>query len=572
MSETTTPERFRGCLLGLAAGDALGTTLEFAEPGAFEPIDDMVGGGPFDLQPGQWTDDSSMALCLATSLVERGGFDARDEMQRYVRWRKEGYLSSTGRCFDIGATVKAALSRFESRGDPYAGSTDPNTAGNGSLMRLAPAPMYFAGDAEEAIRMAADSSRTTHGAQEAVDACRYYAGLLVGALRGGDKNTLLSASYCPVEGLWEQEPLAAKIAAIAEGSFKHRQPPDIRGGFYVVETLEAALWAFHHSEDFGEGALLAANLGHDADTTAAIYGQLAGAHYGVDAIPSGWREQLAMVDEITSLADRLYAHTLEHKTGPNSAKKLTEDLSGDEGGGQIWPYGPIEDLDDDLPLYAAWELEEDQQLLFKSAFNEALRERSLYVDYEDAMRQAADVAWQSVGVTDDTLFDWLAKHEAKMSASEPGVDDGRSHLASVTETIGEIRGVQVRWVSVIVAGHTVEQVLSYDVAEAEAVHGRPFDDEMDRFMQMGMFATDRIGTDGTMFKVASATSYVLDGKCIRTTKIEHCDDIKPDSASWVITKADGTPVEPEPWSCVRGTPPVAHRELTTSPSSTMPSN
>ena len=306
MSEPTTRERFRGCLLGLATGDALGTALEFAEPGRFEPIDDMVGGGPFSLKPGEWTDDTSMALCLATSLVEQNGLDARDQMERYVRWWKDGYLSSRERCFDIGTTVSTALARFIDRNDPYAGSIDPQTAGNGSLMRLAPVPMYFAGDAEEAIRMAADSSRTTHGAQEAVDACRYYAGLLVGALRGIGKDTLLSASYCPVEGLWEQEPLSPKIAAIAEGSFKHRQPPDVRGGFYVVETLEAALWAFHHSEDFREGALLAANLGHDADTTAAIYGQLAGAHHGVDAIPSGWREKLTMLVEITSLADQLY--------------------------------------------------------------------------------------------------------------------------------------------------------------------------------------------------------------------------------------------------------------------------
>ena len=306
MTEPTARERFRGCLLGLAAGDALGTTLEFEQPGSFEPIDDMVGGGPFGLKPGQWTDDTSMALCLATSLVERGGFDAADQMRRYVRWWKEGYLSSTGAFFDIGTTVSTALSRFESSGESYAGSTDPNTAGNGSLMRLAPVPMYFSGDAEEAIRMAADSSRTTHGAQEAVDACRYYAALLLGALRGVDTDTLLSPSYCPVEGLWEREPLAGKIAVIAEGSFKHRQPPDIRGGFYVVETLEAALWAFHHSEDFREGALLAANLGSDADTTAAIYGQLAGAYYGVEGIPMGWREKLTMVAEITSLAEQLH--------------------------------------------------------------------------------------------------------------------------------------------------------------------------------------------------------------------------------------------------------------------------
>ena len=110
--EITTRDRFRGCLLGLAAGDALGTTLEFKSPGTFEPIGDMIGGGPFGLRAGQWTDDTSMALCLATSLIECGGFDAMDQMRRYVRWRDEGYLSSTGYCFDIGNTVSGALDRF----------------------------------------------------------------------------------------------------------------------------------------------------------------------------------------------------------------------------------------------------------------------------------------------------------------------------------------------------------------------------------------------------------------------------------------------------------------------------
>ena len=312
MSEASERDRFRGCLLGLAAGDALGTTLEFKRPGSFVPIDDMVGGGPFGLRPGQWTDDTSMALCLATSLVESGGFDAADQMQRYVRWRRDGYLSATGSCFDIGNTVSAALSRFIEDGDAYAGSTAPNSAGNGSLMRLAPVPMYFSGDAAEAIAMAADSSRTTHQAQEAVDACRYFAGLLIGALQGVDKETLLSGGYCPVEGLWESDPLAEKIARVADGSFKDRNPPDIRGTGYVVEALEAALWAFHRSDGFREGALLAVNLGDDADTTGAIYGQIAGAHYGAETIPAAWRDKLAMVAKITSLADRLHAQAALH--------------------------------------------------------------------------------------------------------------------------------------------------------------------------------------------------------------------------------------------------------------------
>ena len=314
-TEISTQDRFRGCLLGLAAGDALGTTLEFKRPGTFQPIDDMVGGGPFGLIPGQWTDDTSMALCLAMSLIERGGFEPKDQMERYVRWWKEGYLSSTGKCFDIGNTVRKALAQYvENDLEPYAGSSDPYSAGNGSLMRLAPVPMYFACEGALAIQRSADSSRTTHGAIEAIDSCRYFSGLLVGTLNAVDKDTLLSSHYCPVEGLWESSPLAYKIAEVSGGSFKYREPPEIKGSGYVVKSLEAALWAFQRSHGFSEGVLLAANLGDDADTTAAIYGQIAGAYYGAEATPSRWREQLTIAAEITSMADSLYGHAARSLT------------------------------------------------------------------------------------------------------------------------------------------------------------------------------------------------------------------------------------------------------------------
>ncbi|MCB8916475.1 MAG: ADP-ribosylglycohydrolase family protein [Ardenticatenaceae bacterium] len=300
--------RFRGCLLGLATGDAVGTVLEFKTPGSFTPIEDMVGGGPFRLRPGQWTDDTSMALCLAASLAEKQAFDPADQMDRYLRWWQEGYMSSTGHCFDIGSTVSAALSRYRQTGNPFSGSTDPQTAGNGSLMRLAPVPLFFAADAAQAIHWAGESSRTTHGAATAVDACRYFGGLLLGALHSVAKETLLAAHYCPVPGFWAAYPLAAEIDEIAAGSFKQRQPPQIKGSGYVVRSLEAALWAFYHSDSFRQGCLLAANLGDDADTTAAIYGQLAGAYYGEAGIPAGWRRQLALYETIAGLADQLYDH------------------------------------------------------------------------------------------------------------------------------------------------------------------------------------------------------------------------------------------------------------------------
>src|SRR4051794_39656118 len=189
-------DRYRGALLGLAAGDALGTTVEFRPPGSFKPLTDIVGGGPFRLKAGEWTDDTSMALCLAASLVERKGFDAGDQMGRYLNWRQHGYMSSNGHCFDIGVTVSEALSRYEATGDPYAGSEDPHKAGNGSIMRLAPVPLFYARDPREAIERAAESSRTTHATANAVDACRYMCALLVGALRGVSKEELLESRYC----------------------------------------------------------------------------------------------------------------------------------------------------------------------------------------------------------------------------------------------------------------------------------------------------------------------------------------------------------------------------------------
>jgi ADP-ribosylglycohydrolase len=293
-------ERFRGSLLGLATGDALGTTLEFRQPGTFEPITGIVGGGPFGLKPGQWTDDTSMALCLAESLVENG-FDALDQMRRYVRWWREGYLSANGVCFDIGTTTSIALARFERTGEPIAGPTDEHSAGNGSLMRLAPVVLYFRDDIDKAVLFAGESSRTTHGAPQAVDACRVYAALISAAVWGASKDEIAGIAARAAHDMG----LHREVAAVAEGSFLAKKPPEIRGTGYVVHSLEAALWAFFGSDSFEDGALKAVNLGDDADTTGAIYGQLAGAYYGASAIPEDWRRVLAMRPYIEQLADRL---------------------------------------------------------------------------------------------------------------------------------------------------------------------------------------------------------------------------------------------------------------------------
>lgn len=300
-------DRCRGALLGLACGDAVGTAVEFRPRGTFPPVTDLAGGGPFRLSPGQWTDDTAMALCLATSLAETGACDPADQLRRYLRWYRDGDMSCTGTCFDCGGTVREALERFERTGGPFCGSTDPHKAGNGSLMRLAPVPLFFARDPRRAIAAAADSSRTTHAAVTAVDACRFFAGLILGALGGASREELLAPGHAPYPGCWGEAPLHPEIAEIAGGSYRRREPPEIRGSGHVVRSLEAALWAFARADSFRDGCLLAVNLGDDADTTAAVYGQLAGAFFGESGLPAEWLARLAWRDRIAALADRLGA-------------------------------------------------------------------------------------------------------------------------------------------------------------------------------------------------------------------------------------------------------------------------
>lgn len=248
--------RSRGCSLGLATGDALGTTVEFSPRGSFQPLTGMTGGGPFGLEPGQWTDDTSMALCLADSLLAREGFDAQDRMLRYVRWLRDGYRSVTGHCFDVGNTVLAAVERFERTDDPYSGSTRPYSAGNGSIMRLAPIVLFYMSTCRITNEWFAmlERSRTTHGAAEAVSACRILAAILGALLSGVSKKEAVQNLECEV-------PPPSGLSDVLAGSYQTKSESDIRGSGYVVESLEAALWSFWHAHSFEEAILRAANLG-----------------------------------------------------------------------------------------------------------------------------------------------------------------------------------------------------------------------------------------------------------------------------------------------------------------------
>lgn len=290
--------RRRGCLLGLACGDAVGTTVEFKQRGSFPPVTDMVGGGPFRLPVGAWTDDTSMALCLASSLVELKAFDPIDQMMRYCRWYDHGYLSSTGRCFDIGTTTRAALLKFQQTGAPYCGRTDPSTGGNGSIMRLAPVPLFYYPDVPGAIQWSGDSSRTTHGSPECIESCRLMAMMICTALSGARKDEVLF-------GHDVEEFQCDKVKSIARGDYRKKSIDEIASSGYVIHCLEASAWCFWRTESFRDAILEAVNLGDDADTTGAVCGQIAGAFYGEDGIPVDWLGKLVIVEEIRSLADRL---------------------------------------------------------------------------------------------------------------------------------------------------------------------------------------------------------------------------------------------------------------------------
>lgn len=291
-------------MLGLACGDAVGTTVEFKVRGTFSQLTDMEGGGPFNLVAGQWTDDTSMALCLASSLVSCTGnvtdcFDPEDQAKNYIKWRDEGFLSSTGNCFDIGNTVADALRTYELTGNPYSGSTNKHSAGNGSIMRLAPIPLYYYNSIEKTVKYAELSSKVTHGTEEAIDACHLLSLMIHHALQGKSKEEIVFNTI-PVKQL------TTKVDLIRAGSYTSKNTDDIKGSGYVIDSLEAALWCFHNSSGFEEAILKAANLGDDADTTAAICGQISGAFYGAGLIPKHWKDKLVKRNLIKDLTKKIY--------------------------------------------------------------------------------------------------------------------------------------------------------------------------------------------------------------------------------------------------------------------------
>lgn len=302
-------DRCRGALIGLACGDALGAAVEFMSPGSFEPVTGYRSGGPHRLNLGEWTDDTSMSLALADSIAQVG-WDLTDQAKRYVQWMQHGEYSVNGRCFDIGITTSRALNTFiEGKDARQSGSRSDSASGNGSIMRLAPVPIRYHGlfpkNIPELAKLAEESSLTTHASEQCLSACRYMALVLSALIHGEDRSKVLSPTWGPLAELNAARPLHPLILAVANGSFRERTPPAIRGSGWVVQSLEAALWAFHDASNFEEAVLKGVNLGDDADTTGAVCGQFAGAWFGESGIPESLRQGLARFDMLNEALEGL---------------------------------------------------------------------------------------------------------------------------------------------------------------------------------------------------------------------------------------------------------------------------
>ncbi|HYX75280.1 MAG TPA: ADP-ribosylglycohydrolase family protein [Steroidobacteraceae bacterium] len=280
-------ERFQGTLLGLATGDAVAAATQHRRAGRFTPVGDMLGGGPFDLPRGAWSDDTAMALCLAESLLEREGFDARDQVARYRRWQQEGHLSATGQCVGITSGTARALALAQWRRQLFSGTHDPTAQDPESLSRVAPVVMYFfAQGPMVAAEQAAQAARTTCQAPLVLESCRALAQALHVALSGGLKSAILAAAALP-DG--------PPAGALAQGA---------------PAVLAAALEAFDRTANFREAVLAAANLGGNSDVIGTVCGAIAGAHYSAGAIPALWRDSLMQGQWLEGYADRLLTHAL----------------------------------------------------------------------------------------------------------------------------------------------------------------------------------------------------------------------------------------------------------------------
>ena len=338
--------RIRGSFIGLAVCDALGGPVEFKKRGEYPKHTEMTYNKTFDVAAGSWTDDTSTALCLAESLLQNNGEnDIGDQVQRYIAWWQDGYLSVNDECFDIGALTQQVLDfwkkSFETIGydklrpGSQAARDALNSiqdvvdsdfsleifvkkngeiaygsprAGNGSLMRIVPVALITRSD-KKALSMARECSRTTHPHAICSDCCQIYVDIVRMALMGASLEQM-AGTLC--EYSMNEEIDSAIRDTLKQyktvNDWKNKPEKEIRSYGYVLNGLEIAFWALCSTASFEAGAIRVVNLGFDTDTNGAIYGGLAGAYYGYDAIPERWLVEMQKMEVLEGFVERMIAH------------------------------------------------------------------------------------------------------------------------------------------------------------------------------------------------------------------------------------------------------------------------
>ncbi|MCR5188961.1 MAG: ADP-ribosylglycohydrolase family protein [Treponema sp.] len=306
-------DKIRNTLYGAIVADALGVPVEFKDRDYLKknPVKDMIGYGTYHLPKGSWSDDSSMMLCLADSIGKLKGIDYEDIMKRFWDWFKHSKYTPDHKTFDIGRTCHAAIYNFHQGVEPLeCGLKTERDNGNGSLMRIAPLPLYLfklfgdnAMEKEESFELIHNISRLTHAHYISLIGCDIYCSLMIEILNGSKKEEILKNALPKIGEYVRHNPHYASALntydRITHRSFYNLSEDKIKSSGYVVDTLEAAIWCFFNSDNYHDCVLKAVNLGSDTDTVACVAGSIAGLYYG--SIPESWTKEIRnkkLVDKV----------------------------------------------------------------------------------------------------------------------------------------------------------------------------------------------------------------------------------------------------------------------------------
>lgn len=301
-------EKIKAVILGHAVADALGVPVEFCSREELDasPVTEMRGYGSYDVPEGSWSDDTSMTLAALDAFGE-GEIDYDLIMTNLVRWIDEADYTPTGDAFDVGRTCLSAIRSF-CRGTPAleCGLDDDYSNGNGSLMRVHPFVLLCWLDVgRDLLDTVTKASALTHAHERSILGCKIYAYILKSLLDSPTKDSVRSA-LASASRDFSGSPEYSHYTRLFDEDFERLPRESIKSSGYVVDSLEAAVWCLLTTESYRDCALKAVNLGEDTDTVAAIAGGLAGALYGLEAIPSEWLDTLKKRDYVEAITEKAF--------------------------------------------------------------------------------------------------------------------------------------------------------------------------------------------------------------------------------------------------------------------------